>query len=119
MQIRNSLKFKLLIPLTIINLSQVPFVFEKSEWSVVIVFMLGVYLNQLFLFIVIGDMTGVRKNHSFLPTGLMAISKFLVLIAAFGYGAYKLEDKLLILLEMYIFQLIIFVLSTKRIVKKN
>jgi hypothetical protein len=119
MQIRNSLKLKVLIPLTVLNLSQVPVLFEKPEWYIVLIFMLSVYLNQLFLFIVIGDMTGVRQNHSRFPTGLLAISKFLILIVAFCYAAYKLEDKLLILLEMYIFQLIILVLSTKRIVKKN
>jgi hypothetical protein len=98
---------------------QIPLFLETTEFNIGIIFMLCVYLNQLFLFIVIGDMTEVRKNTSIIPTPLLAVLKFLILIAACCYAAAKLEDKLLILLEMYIFQLIILVISTKRVVKKN
>ena len=64
-------------------------------------------------------MTGMQTNRSIFPTWLQGILKFLILITAILAALHKFEDKAHIIVGIYIFQLIILVISTKRIVKKN
>ena len=116
---KSNFRFKWLILGTLINLSQIPLFFIESEFSIVGFFFAGVLLNQYMLYIVVADLTGIKKNTTILPTWLCASTKLLTLMLAFGVAISQTEQKELILLEMYIFQLIILVISTKRIVKKN
>lgn len=107
------------LPLTVLNISQIYFLFSTPDYPVMVLFFLGIIFNQYLLFIVVGDLTGVYPNVSLMPTWFCASLKLLALLTAFGFAMSYTQDNELILLEIYIFQLIILVLSIKRVVKKN
>ena len=119
MLVINNLKLPIFIFLSLLNLGQIAYFFEKSEYIHVLIFYFGIMLNQAMLFVVVADIIGIEKNTSFIPTWLMAPFKLILLVMAFLYAFSHTSEKELILVEMYIFQLIILVLSTKRVVKKN
>lgn len=83
------------------------------------VFFFAILLNQCFLFRVVADMTGVTNNKGLIPTWLMAILKFIILVITLLLAVHNFENRIHIVVGIYIFQLIILVISTKRIVKKN
>ncbi|MBD66948.1 MAG: hypothetical protein CME62_17225 [Halobacteriovoraceae bacterium] len=90
-----------------------------EELLTTFLFLLCIVFNQLCLAIVIADMIELAPNKTIFPTWLLALLKFLILIAAFIFGLFYLEKYVIFLLLSYLFQLIILVLSTKRVVKKN
>lgn len=121
MFIRKSDNFRLswLFVGTLLNLSQLILLFSPKEYLAVSCFFIGILLNQYMLYLVVADLTGIKKNTTILPTWFCAMAKLVVLIIAFGVALNYTSQKELILVEMYIFQLIILVISTKRVVKKN
>ena len=65
------------------------------------------------------DMTGMVQNQSIISTGVMALAKFLILAFGILFAVHYIPQQVHIIVGIYIFQLIILVISTKRIVKKN
>jgi hypothetical protein len=119
MQLKNKLKIKPYLGLTIINISQYYFIREEVLPSTFIAFFMGVVLNQYILGMLVSSMTGIEENTSLIPTWMLGILKPLTLFGAFYVALDQSIENVLIFLEIYIFQLIILVISIKRIVKKN
>lgn len=117
--IKNSFHLKILIPLTLINLSSVYFFIDPAQRVLMVAYFMAILLNQIFLLIIVADMTGIASNHTLLPTWLMALAKFLILAFGILVAVHYIPEKVHIIIGIYIFQLIILVISTKRIVKKN
>ncbi|MAX67926.1 MAG: hypothetical protein QF441_15180 [Bacteriovoracaceae bacterium] len=119
MQIRNKLKVNWYVFGTMLNiLWAIIFLgFEKTPF--LLAFILMILLNQYFLAIIVSDMTGIEKNTSLIPTWMCGALKLLVLVVAFYFGIRLYPASTLFLVGIYIFQLIILVISIKRIVKKN
>lgn len=93
--------------------------FNAADYLFISLFYGAILLNHYFLFSVVAAMTGIQTKRSIFPIWLQAILKFLLLIGAILSAMHKFEDKVHIIVGIYIFQLIILVISTKRIVKKN
>ena len=117
--IKNSFHLLILIPLTLLNFSAVIYFFDSSQLLVMIAYFLAILLNQVFLLIVVYDMTGMVQNQSIISTGVMALAKFLILAFGILFAVHYIPQQVHIIVGIYIFQLIILVISTKRIVKKN
>jgi hypothetical protein len=119
MQIRNKLYLERYVIGTVLNFVWTPYVFGFQNISLVLAFLLSILLNQYFLAIVVADLTGVEENHSCLPTWLCAALKLIVLMLGFYWTLENTEDLEVFVVLFYKIQLIILVLSIKRVVKKN
>lgn len=119
MQIKNKLYIKRYVIGTALNFAWTPYIFEIQNISLILSFLLCILLNQYFLAIVVADLTGVEENQSFIPTWLCAALKMIVLMLGFYWTLKNTEDLELFVVLFYKIQLIILVLSIKRIVKKN
>lgn len=119
MQLKNKLNIKTYIVLSILNFSQYIFIKENVNINTFIIFYTGILLNQYVLAIIVSDLTGIDTNKGLIPTWTLAFIKPLTLFCSFYYAMRENLDYILIFIEIYIFQLIILVISIKRIVKKN
>lgn len=119
MQIKNNIHLKRYLLGSTINLLLFSLMFELLEFLTVLYFFFGIFLNQYLLIIIVADITGIGKNKTFLPTYLLTILKLLVLLGIMAYAMTNTSKKEHFLVGIYIFQLIILAISTKRIVKKN
>lgn len=119
MQIKNKINRKKYLIGTSLNIILISQVFTNPNILVGLVFLMCVIVNQFLLAIVVSDLTGVDKNYSIMPTWLAGILKLLVLLCGFYYAMSSTVEKELFLVLIYIFQLIILVLSIKRVVEKN
>lgn len=114
-----SLNISLFCFLCLLNLGIGLSFFDPTQYTLVIGYYMAILLNQYFLIEVVGDMTGLFSNSSLIPTWLMAVLKLLILITGVLVAVHYLPNHVHIIMGIYIFQLIILALSTKRIVKKN
>lgn len=81
-----------------------------------LIFMLGVVFNHLVLALSLSMFLSKRTNLLLFTTGIF--SKLIILLAAFYYAMNNTRISNEFLVYSYIFQLIILILSTKRLVKK-
>jgi hypothetical protein len=119
MQIKNKLHVKRYVFGTIFNLSWSITVFGLVSTPLILTFMFCILLNQYFLAIVVSDLTRIDVNTSILPTWLCGALKLVVLVMGFFVAMKYTVNMEHFLVLIYIFQLIILVISTKRVVKKN
>lgn len=119
MQIRNKLKVNKYVIGTILNLVWALSVFGLENLALLISFLIAILLNQYFLAIVVADLTGIEENTSFFPTWLCGALKLVLLMLGFYWTLKNTLDLELFVVLFYKFQLIILVLSIKRVVKKN
>ena len=119
MQIRNSLYIKRYVLGTFLNFFILLIFFYPDNIKVYIFFVLCILLNQFFLHQFGLKFLGLTSSRSFIPAPLLVVSKFLALILAFMYALKFAPHSVHFLVLSYIFQLIILVISTKRVVKKN
>lgn len=117
--VRSSLRLWIYIPLSILNALLIIKFIDTTHYLLMFSYFLTVQLNQYFLVVVVADMTGSFENNSLIPTWLMAVTKLLILIAGILVAVHYLPNKVHIIVGIYIFQLIILAISTKRVVKKN
>ena len=116
--IKNSLDISQYLLLTMLSVSGILLFIDPQHYLLMLGFLSAIILNQYFLFVVVGEMTGIAKNTTHIPTWILAISKFIILIIGVLVAVHKLPNRVHIIVGIYIFQLIILALSTKRIVKK-
>ncbi len=119
MQIRNKIHIGKYLIGTILNVLQSLYFFAAKDYPVLVLFYVTVLVNQYFLVIFAADFLGVEENKTMLPTSIYGILKLVVIIFGFYYAMSNTENMEVFLVLTYIFQLIILVLSTKRVVKKN
>ncbi len=119
MQIKNKLYSKKYVIGTILNVLWTPYIFGLHNLATIFAFLICILLNQYFLAIVVADITGIEKNSSLFPTWLCGALKLLILVLGFYIAMKTIPNMEHFLVLIYIFQLIILVLSTKRVVKKN
>ena len=119
MQLNSEFSINRYIIGTILNLNIAFFMFEPHELVTVAIFFLTVLANQYCLYILVLGMLGYIKTKFRIPVPFYGFFKLVVIIFGFYYAMGKLDNKLLFLVFIYIFQLIILVLSNKRVIKKN
>ncbi len=119
MQIRNKIYIRKYVFGTILNLLWPPFLFGFEALPYVLMFFIAIFLNQYFLIIVGADLLGIEKNRGILPTWLCALLKLVILIIGFYVFMKIVPGKEIFVVLLYKIQLIIFVLSIKRVVKKT
>lgn len=119
MQLKNKLKVKTYILLSLINMSQYFLFLKEVNSRIFLIYYFGIILNQYILALIVSDLTGIEKNKTLFPTWLLGILKPMTLIGAFYVAIGHSVVNTHIFVEIYIFQLIILVISIKRIVKKN
>ena len=119
MQIKDSLYINRYSIGTLVNIIFLLYTIGFESVIYLAIFFMCILLNQLFLIMFGIDLVGLKKINFILPTPLLGVLKLLILILAFYIGLEFMSDKIVFLVISYIFQLIILVLSTKRIVKKN
>lgn len=120
MQIRNSINLRRYLMGTFLNLLFLLKIFELNNFDlhVALFFLALIGLSQICLILFGGAMIGYETPKFFSPT-LFGILKFILVIVAFYFALKKAESLILFLVLSYIFQLIILVISIKRVVKKN
>lgn len=119
MQIKNKLYINKYVFGTILNLTWAGFMFGLAQLPIILAFMIAILLNQYFLAIVVSDLTGVDENTGLIPTWMCGALKLIILVLGFLIAMKNTVNQELFLVLIYIFQLIILVISTKRVVKKN
>ncbi len=118
MQIKNNFHVFRYTIFSLINICFLIYFFGLHQLANIFSFYICLILNQYFLIIGLADLLEISKNSVF-PSWLSLMLKLLILIFAFWWGMKKLPGSIVFLIGSYIFQLIILVISTKRIVKKN
>jgi hypothetical protein len=120
MQLKNKLNTKSYFALSFLNTSQYyVFLRDDVQLSIFISFYAGIVLNQYILAFVVSDLTGIEQNKGLLPTWLLGMFKPITLFIAFYIALSHSIENVHVFVAIYIFQLIILVISIKRIVKKN
>jgi hypothetical protein len=119
MQLKNKLKLKTYMALSIVNASQYYWFLGEVKPSLFVSFFAGIVLNQYILAIIVSDLTGIESNKTLFPTWLLGMFKPITLFASFYMALSHSIENVHIFVEIYIFQLIILIISIKRIVKKN
>jgi len=119
MQIRSKFYVNRFLLGTGFSIGFICYSFPSHELMTAAVFLVSILLNQYLLAVFVADLTGIEVNTSILPTWLCGSLKLLVLVAGFYYALRGTKNKALILVFLYIFQLIILGISTKRVVKNN
>lgn len=109
--------FKFLI-LTLINWCIAICLIGAELSLVVTILFLGFISNQLLLLYGVNQVTLRNNNTSAFKLIIIFIGKFLILAGSVVYALSCLEDSAMYALIFYIFQLIILVISIKRIPKK-
>lgn len=112
---------KIYIVLSVLNFLW-PFKFANFEISTYLVFVLGVVLNQLFLVLAVKKITQTlpaQLQKIWMPSPLLLFGKFGILAGVFVFALSKNPKLAPFLVGIYIFQLIILVISNKRYIKKN
>lgn len=79
----------------------------------IVIFYLGVLVNQIFLVLGVNALTNSQKKS------FLLVVKFFILAAVFVYAMQTMSEHLIICLLTYIFQLIILAFSIKSDSKKN
>lgn len=111
MQLKNSVKLTTYIGLTLI--SYIIAIYKIQNSLVVSLFYLGIILNQYFLYKYCLFFLGVTENKGKIPTFLYGLMKLVVLVISFVFAMQSVKNIELFLIFIYIFQLIILVLSIK------
>ena len=96
---------------TIANFLQF-FILRSGDWKIWIIFLIGILLNQLILFKVLGKI--VRGYGNWFIVTLGVIGKLFFVLAAFFVALNFSEIPTAFLIYSYIFQLIILIFSIKR-----
>ena len=103
------MNLKLYTPLSIINFLLLLYVIGTEFVIQVIIFFLGILLNQYMLLRGVQSILSENQKKSY-----FLIIKLFILILVFIFAGYTMQKHLMILTFSYIFQLIILVLSIKR-----
>ncbi len=119
MQLKSKIHVNRYLIGTTVNVLLIGYVFPIESYIVIFTFFCSVLLNQYFLAVIVADVTGVEKNTGLIPTSVCTVLKLLTLLLGFYYAMSNTVKMEFFLVSIYIFQLIILVISTKRIVKKN
>lgn len=119
MQIENSVNTQKYAIGTFLNLTFLMSTFEPEKFGVALSFMLLVVLSQLCLVLFGLKLLGFENMRTVLPGPVLGILKLALLVMAFFFALRYTENKVLFLVLSYTFQLIILVISIKRVVKKN
>jgi len=102
------------IPGTLLNILLSLYLIGTNELIYVLIFFIGILINQWMLLQGVGSMMSEKQNKS-----MLLVLKMFVLILIFIFAMIYLEEYVLFLTISYIFQLIILVLSIKRYKEKN
>ena len=116
MLLKNKIRFKLYLSGTILN--YLLFAYLIGNPSLVLVFLLGIILNQIFLMRFGLYALEIEENTTLIPTFMYGVLKLLVLVASFIYAMQNTVENEHFWVIYYIFQLIIFTISIKTNVKK-
>ena len=104
---------------TLTNYSLATYLVGLEKWLSVLVFFVGIMANHIFLVkgiaILLDVSDGPKKSKR---TAVYLVAKSMVLIAIFIYILQVMPEKIIICTLVYIFQLIILVLSIKKIAYK-
>jgi len=104
---------------TLINMFSALIFINPEHYVTLLIFFITVLANQYFLYITVMGMLGELKYKFKIPAPVYGILKFVVIIFGFYYAMGRMVNKDLFLVSIYTFQLIILVLSIKRVMKKN
>ena len=118
MSLKENLKSNRYIILTTINLLAANLVLGSTNLVPMIILFIGIIANQLLLLIGVKKLTTASSETSSFKIFLIFIAKFAVLVFTMIYALHMLNNKAFYCLLFYIFQLIILVISIKRIPKK-
>lgn len=119
MQLKNKINLKWYVIGTLVNYCAAIYFLGIENIERVAFFLLLLLLNQYFLFLFGVTLLRIEKLRFAIPPFVLGLLKFAFLILAFLYGFKYMEKQVLFLLVYYIFQLIILVISIKRVIKKN
>jgi len=111
MQLRNNIKLVTYIILT--SISYLTALYNIQNILVISLFYLGIVLNQYFLYKYCLFFLGVTENKGKIPTFLYGLMKLVILVISFVFAMQSVKNIELFLIFIYIFQLIILVLSIK------
>lgn len=111
------INFKLYFLLTACNLLISYFLLEEPYHFILVVLFLAFLVNQFLLFYVVQNLIGPNEDRY--KRTMAFLGKFLSLGLVFVYIVINYPNKILLFLIIYIFQLIILIISNKRITKSN
>lgn len=118
MPLKENLKIKQYILLTTTNMIGAYLLLGGTKLFPIIVLFFGIIMNQTLLVIGVEKLTAPSKITSSFKLSLIFLAKFGILVLTMIYALHSLPDKAIYCLLFYIFQLIILVISIKRIAKK-
>lgn len=99
---------------TILNVLIAIALFKIKDYSVLSILLIGIILNQWML--IMGLFTMLSDKPSF-KSAIYFLMKFIILVSTIIYAMQKMPNNIVFITVFYIFQLIILVLSIKRIGK--
>ena len=118
MLLKENLKIKLYLVLTIINILCANYIIGSSNVVPILTLFVGFVLNQLLLLYGVKKLTTPSLPSSSIKILIIFVLKFSVLVATMIYALHSIPGQGAYCLLFYIFQLIILVISIKRIPKK-
>jgi hypothetical protein len=114
MQLRKKIQINKYVLGTLINYSAGLYFLKIENYIIITVLFIGFISNQLFLALGLGNMFSDKPEKR---ATLYFILKFLILVIVMIVAMSKMPQNIALITGFYIFQLIILVLSIKRITK--
>jgi hypothetical protein len=116
--LKENLKINQFIALTLANYGFACYLVGVEYSFHLSVLFIGFFVNQVFLLLGVNNILNSGEKKRTKRTMFMFVGKFFVLVGVIVYALQNMNEKALYSLLFYIFQLIILIISIKRIPKK-